>query len=131
MQLPSFTPKGDDASSYVQGDVEGTPSPTGSTESDGRPGPRLSITVEHLPMMLCPLTKGVFVLPSGSAEAEAPLSDNRPNSSLGPGLPGIDTGVPLDGDDYIPSGATLLAHMLQHFTAQVYPLALSASPKRC
>ncbi|CAM6014712.1 unnamed protein product [Sphagnum balticum] len=119
LQLPSVTPKGDDASSYVQGDMESTPSRTGSTESDGRPGLRLSITVEHLPMMLCPLTKGVFVLPSGSAEAEAPLSDNRPNSSLGPGLPAIDTGVPLDGDDYIPSGATLLAHMLQHFTAQL------------
>jgi hypothetical protein len=131
LQLPTFTPKGNVVSSYVQGDVEGTPSPIGSTESDGRPGPQLSITVEHLTMMFCPLTKGVFVLPSGSAEAEAPLSDNRPNSSLGPGLPAIDTGVPLDGDDYIPSGATLLACMLQHFPTQVYPLPLSGSPKRC
>jgi len=69
--LPSFTPQGDDASSYVPGDVEDTLSPTGSTDSDGRPGPSLSIPVDRLPVMLCPLTRGVFLLPSGSAEAEA------------------------------------------------------------
>ncbi len=63
-------------------------------------------------MMLCPLTEGVFVLPSRSAKPKARLSDNKPNSSLGLGLLPIDARVPLDGDDYIPFGVTLLARML-------------------
>jgi hypothetical protein len=129
--LPNFIPKGDDVSSYVQGDVEGTPSPIGSTESDGRPNPPLGIMVEHLPMIFCPLTKGVLVLPSGSAKEESPLFNNKPNSSLGLGLPLVDTRVLFDGDDYIFFNATLLACMLLHFTPQIYPLVLFASPRRC
>ncbi len=68
-------------------------------------------------MMLCPLTRGVFLLPSGSVEAEALLSDNGPNGSLGPSLRAIDASVLLDGDHYIPSVATLLA---PHATAFYY-----------
>jgi hypothetical protein len=51
-------------------------------------------------------------LPSRSAKPKARLSDNKPNSSLGLGLLPIDARVPLDGDDYIPFGVTLLARML-------------------
>ena len=79
----------------------------------------LNITVDHVPMVMCPLTPSLFVLPSGGAEAEAPLSYDKNDTSLGPGLPAIDTGMPLDLDDHIPSGATLIAHFLQHLTAQV------------
>lgn len=96
------------------------PANTDSPRSGSEGTEERDIRVEHLPMMLCPLTRGLFVLPSGGAVAEAPLSDCKMSSSLGPGLPAIDTGVPLDSDDHIPSGATLLAHVLQHLTAQVF-----------
>jgi hypothetical protein len=130
LQLPSFTPQGDDASSYVPGDVEGIPSPTRSTDSDGRPGPPLNILVDRLPVMLCPLTRGVFLLPSGSAEAEALLSDNGPNGSLGPSLPAIDASVLLDGDHYIPSAATLLAsHVTTFYCSGVSPCTI-CKPKK-
>lgn len=79
----------------------------------------LELIVRHAPLLMCALTPNLFVLPSGGAEAEAPLSDHKAGPSLGPGLPAIDTGVMFDVDDRIPSGASLLGHFLQQLTAQV------------
>ena len=79
----------------------------------------LELIVRHAPLLMCALTPNLFVLPSGGAEAEAPLSDHKTGPSLGPGLPAIDTGVIFDVDDRIPSGASLLGHFLQQLGAQV------------
>ncbi|KAJ7549057.1 hypothetical protein O6H91_07G038400 [Diphasiastrum complanatum] len=77
-----------------------------------------TIQVYYIPLILCPLTPKIFVLPSGAAIAEAPLLDS-PDYSLGPGLPGIDIGVPIDGEEHIPPGAILLAFFLQHLGSQL------------
>lgn len=96
--------------SLLQQDLQG-----GGSGSD-----EYEIIVRHAPLLMCTLTANLFVLPSGGAEAEAPLSDHKKtDSSLGPGLPAIDTGVTFDVDDRIPSGAALLGHFLQQLTAQV------------
>jgi hypothetical protein len=80
---------------------------------------RWQLLMVREPLLMCALTPNLFVLPSSGAEAEAPLSDHKTGSSLGPGLPAIDTGVMFDVDDRIPSGASLLGHFLQQMTAQV------------
>lgn len=86
----------------------------------GSGGDEYEIIVRHAPLLMCALTANLFVLPSGGAEAEAPLSDHKKtDSSLGPGLPAIDTGVTFDVDDRIPSGAALLGYFLQQLTAQL------------
>jgi len=77
----------------------------------------LKVSVKHFPMVFCPLSPKVFVLPSESAIAEARLSDKFHNS-LSPGLPPISMELTSDGDD-IPPGATLIAHFLHHLAGQV------------
>ncbi|KAG0581697.1 hypothetical protein M758_3G001300 [Ceratodon purpureus] len=86
----------------------------------GSGGDEYEIIVRHAPLLMCALTANLFVLASGGAEAEAPLSDHKKtDSSLGTGLPAIDTSVMFDVDDRIPSGAALLGHFLQQLTAQL------------
>lgn len=77
----------------------------------------LKVSVKHFPMVFCPLSPKVFVLPSESAIAEARLSDKFHNS-LSPGLPPISMELTSDGDD-IPPGATLIAHFLHHLAGQM------------
>ncbi|MCL7028595.1 hypothetical protein MKW94_022395, partial [Papaver nudicaule] len=77
---------------------------------------RFDISVNHFPMILCPLSPRVFVLPSEGTIAEACLSSEH-EDSLGPGLPSISTGVPSDGED-TPPGAILTAHLLYHLAAK-------------
>ncbi|XP_050935738.1 sec1 family domain-containing protein MIP3 [Cucumis melo] len=80
-------------------------------------GQKLVVSVHHFPMILCPFSPRVFVLPSEGLIAEACLSAESVDS-LSPGLPPLYTGMPPDGDD-IPPGATLTAHFLYHFAAKM------------
>lgn len=80
-------------------------------------GQKLVVSVHHFPMILCPFSPRVFVLPSEGLIAEACLSAES-EGSLSPGLPPLYTGLPPDGDD-VPPGATLTAHFLYHFAAKV------------
>nr|CAD1836838.1 unnamed protein product [Ananas comosus var. bracteatus] len=80
------------------------------SKEDG--GARLSISVNHFPMIICPISTRVFVLPSEGTVAESRLSNDN-EESLSPGLPAISTGLPFDGED-VPPGAILTAHFLYH-----------------
>ncbi|RRT59055.1 hypothetical protein B296_00041615 [Ensete ventricosum] len=88
---------------------------TGKQESK-----KLLVSVHHFPMILCPLSPRVFVLPSEGTVAEACLS-NDSDDSVSPGLPSISTGLPSDGED-VPPGATLTANFLYHLAAKRAPL---------
>ncbi|ERN02124.1 hypothetical protein AMTR_s00045p00170740 [Amborella trichopoda] len=78
---------------------------------------KLTVSVTHFPMILCPLSPGVFVLPSEGAVAEACLSIDH-DDSVSPGLPAISNGAASDGED-IPPGATLTAHFLYHLAEKM------------
>lgn len=78
--------------------------------------PKLIVSVHHFPMILCPLSPRVFVLPSEGTIAEACLSNDH-EDSLSPGLPPMSTGLSSDGDDT--PGATLTAHFIYHLAAKV------------
>lgn len=80
-------------------------------------GQKLVVSVHHFPMILCPFSPRVFVLPSEGAVAEAYLSAEH-EDSLSPGLPPLSSGSLPDGDD-IPPGATLTAHFLYHLASKV------------
>lgn len=80
-------------------------------------GKKLVVSVRHFPMILCPFSPRVFVLPSEGSIAEAYLSAEH-EDALSPGLPSVSTGLPSDGDD-IPPGATLTANFLYHFAAKM------------
>ncbi|XP_065872406.1 sec1 family domain-containing protein MIP3 [Euphorbia lathyris] len=77
----------------------------------------LVISVHHFPMIFCPLSPRVFVLPSEGSVAEAYLSTEH-EDSISLGLPPISSGVPPDGDD-VPPGALLTAHFLYHLAAKM------------
>ncbi|WOL11174.1 sec1 family domain-containing protein MIP3 isoform X1 [Canna indica] len=78
---------------------------------------KLLVSVHHFPMILCPLSPRVFVLPSEGTVAEACLS-NDSEDSVGPGLPSISNGSSSDSDD-VPPGATLTANFLYHLAAKM------------
>ncbi|KAM7267288.1 hypothetical protein ACFE04_009454 [Oxalis oulophora] len=80
-------------------------------------GQDLVVSVHHFPMILLPLSRRVFVLPSEGSVAEAYLSAEN-EDSFSPGLPALSTGTLCDGDD-IPPGATLTAHFLYHLAAKM------------
>lgn len=88
--------------------------PTGHVEDVGQ---KLFVSVHHFPLILCPLSPRVFVLPSEGSVAEAYLSAQHENS-LSPGLPPLSAGLPPDGED-TPPGATLTAQFLYHLAAKV------------
>ncbi|KAG6517837.1 hypothetical protein ZIOFF_021236 [Zingiber officinale] len=73
---------------------------------------KLFVSVDHFPMIFCPLSPRVFILPSEGTVAEACLSTNSENS-ISPGLPSLSAGSSSDGDD-VPPGATLTANFLYH-----------------
>ncbi|KAG6508939.1 hypothetical protein ZIOFF_034321 [Zingiber officinale] len=73
---------------------------------------KLFVSVDHFPMIFCPLSPRVFILPSEGTVAEACLSTNYENS-ISPGLPSLLAGSSSDGDD-VPPGATLTANFLYH-----------------
>lgn len=80
-------------------------------------GQKMVVSVLHFPMILCPFSPRVFVLPSDGSVTEANLSSQH-EDSLSPGFPSMSTGVPLDGDE-VPPGALLTAHFLYHLAAKV------------
>ncbi|XAR49536.1 hypothetical protein NMG60_11032773 [Bertholletia excelsa] len=80
-------------------------------------GQKIMVTVHHFPMILCPFSPRVFVLPSEGSVAEAYLSRQHDNS-LSPGLPPLSTDSSSDGDDVVP-GATLTAQFLYHLAAKM------------
>lgn len=86
----------------------------GHTEGVGQ---ELVVSVRHFPMILCPLSPRVFVLPSEGSVAEACFSI-RHEDSLSYGLPPLTTGLSSDGDD-VPPGATLTAHFLYHLASKM------------
>ncbi|CAI9089195.1 OLC1v1023715C2 [Oldenlandia corymbosa var. corymbosa] len=92
-------------------DIDGFP----GTPSDG--GQKLVVNVHHFPLLLCPLSPRVFVLPSEGSVAEAHLSVEHENS-ISPGLPSISIGTPADSDD-VPPGATLTAQLLYHLATKM------------
>ncbi|CAJ1978791.1 unnamed protein product [Sphenostylis stenocarpa] len=79
--------------------------------------PKLVVSVHHFPMILCPISPRVFVLPSEGLVAEAHLSSNH-EDSFSSGLPPLSTGMNSDADD-VPPGATLTAHFLYHLAAKM------------
>ncbi|KAK3007985.1 hypothetical protein RJ639_013761 [Escallonia herrerae] len=78
---------------------------------------QLVVSVHHFPLILCPFSPRVFVLPSEGSVAEAYLSTQLENS-ISPGLPSLTTGTLSDGDD-VPPGATLTAQVLYHLAAKM------------
>jgi len=78
---------------------------------------KLVVSVYHFPMILCPISPRVFVLPSEGLVAEAHLSTKH-EDSISFGLPPLSTGILSDADD-VPPGATLTAHFLYHLAAKV------------
>lgn len=80
-------------------------------------GQKLVVSIHHFPMVLCPLSPRVFVLPSEGSIAEAYLSVEH-EDAFSPGLPPLSTGLPSDGDD-TPPGAILTAHLIYHLAAKV------------
>ncbi|XWS41127.1 hypothetical protein CRYUN_Cryun17cG0053400 [Craigia yunnanensis] len=80
-------------------------------------GLKLIVSVHHFPMILCPFSSRVFVLPSEGSVAKACLSSEH-KYSLSAGLPSFSTGLPSDGDE-VPPAATLTAHFLYHLAAKM------------
>lgn len=78
---------------------------------------KLVVSVHHFPMILCPISPRVFVLPSEGLVTEAYLSAEH-EDSISPGLPPLSTGLLSDADD-LPPGATLTAHFLYHLAVKV------------
>ncbi|KAK7312856.1 hypothetical protein VNO77_37049 [Canavalia gladiata] len=78
---------------------------------------KLVVSVHHFPMIFCPISPRVFVLPSEGLVAEAYLSTEH-EDSISRGLPPLSTGVLSDADD-VPPGATLTAHFLYHLAAKM------------
>lgn len=79
--------------------------------------PKLVVSVLHFPMILCPLSPRVFVLPSEGTVTEAYLCSEH-ESSISPGLPPLGTKSDSDSED-IPPGASLTAQLLYHLAIKV------------
>lgn len=79
--------------------------------------PKLVVSVLHFPMILCPLSPRVFVLPSEGTVTEAYLCTQH-ESSISPGLPPLSTKSDSDSED-IPPGASLTAQLLYHLAIKM------------
>ncbi|KAG8386792.1 hypothetical protein BUALT_Bualt03G0185700 [Buddleja alternifolia] len=80
-------------------------------------GKKLMVSVHHFPLILCPFSPRVFVLPSEGSVAEACLSAEHENS-ISSGLPPLSTGKLTDTEDISP-GATLTAQFLYHLALKM------------
>lgn len=78
---------------------------------------KLMVSVHHFPLMVCPLSSRVFVLPSEGSIAEACLSTEHENS-ISSGLPPLSTGKLSDTED-VSAGAALTAQFLYHWASKV------------
>lgn len=79
--------------------------------------PKLVVSVLHFPMILCPLSPRVFVLPSEGTVTEAYLCTQH-ESSISPGLPPLSTKSDSYSED-IPPGASLTAQLLYHLAIKM------------
>ncbi|KAL6570788.1 hypothetical protein OROGR_000338 [Orobanche gracilis] len=79
-------------------------------------GEKLLISVHHFPLILCPFSPRVFVLPSEGSVAEASFCTEHENS-ISSGLPPLSTGR-ADTEDISP-GATLTAQFLYHLALKM------------
>lgn len=79
-------------------------------------GQKSIFSVHHFPMVLCPFSPRVFVLPSEGLVATACLSSKH-EDSLSAGLPSLSTG--LTDSDEVPPAATLTAHFLYQLAAKM------------
>ncbi|XP_027064098.1 sec1 family domain-containing protein MIP3 isoform X1 [Coffea arabica] len=123
----SLIPEGEGWSQLAfDGDDVSNSGPTSTAKvvyKDGFPVPAadggrmLVVNVHHYPLILCPFSPRVFVLPSEGSVAEGNLSVEHENS-ISPGLPSISTGTPDDGED-VPAGATLTAQFLYHLATKM------------
>ncbi|KAL0399713.1 UNVERIFIED_CONTAM: Sec1 family domain-containing protein MIP3 [Sesamum radiatum] len=86
----------------------------GSSEDAGQ---KLMVSVHHFPLILCPFSPRVFVLPSEGSVAEASLCVEHENS-ISSGLPPLSTGKIADTEDFSP-GATLTAQFLYHLALKM------------
>lgn len=77
---------------------------------------KLVVSVQHFPMIFCPLSPNFFVLPSGGSVAQASLATEHEHS-LSPGLPPLSVGLASEGED-VP-GATLTAHFLYYLASKM------------
>jgi hypothetical protein len=82
------------------------------------------IQVKHFPILVCSLSRSLFVLPPRGSVAEGPLSSRQDVYAVSEGLPGIDLTSKAGGEHHTPVGATLLAHCLHHVAAQVCSVAV-------
>ncbi|KAI3457125.1 hypothetical protein Pfo_013788 [Paulownia fortunei] len=80
-------------------------------------GQELMVSVHHFPLILCPYSPRVFVLPSEGSVAEASLSAAHENS-ISSGLPPLSTGKIADTEDISP-GATHTAQFLYHLALKM------------
>ncbi|KAG6419450.1 hypothetical protein SASPL_121672 [Salvia splendens] len=80
-------------------------------------GQKLVVSVHHFPLILCPLSPRVFVLPSEGSTAEASLSSEH-ESSISSGLPPLSAGKLADAEDVSP-GANLTAQFLYHLALKM------------
>ncbi|KAL8461099.1 hypothetical protein ACS0TY_032540 [Phlomoides rotata] len=80
-------------------------------------GLHLAVSVHHFPLILCPFSPRVFVLPSEGCVAEASLSAEHENS-ISCGLPPLSTGKLADAEDASP-GASLTAQFLYHLALKM------------
>ncbi|KAL8161290.1 hypothetical protein V2J09_012779 [Rumex salicifolius] len=88
-----------------------------SATAEGNAENKFLVSVHHFPLILCPLSPKVFVLPSGGLVAEAFLSSKH-EDSLSPALPSLSTGMGSNAEDTVP-GAMLTAHFLYHMAAKM------------
>ncbi|KAL2245659.1 UNVERIFIED_CONTAM: Sec1 family domain-containing protein MIP3 [Sesamum indicum] len=88
-----------------------------SISSSEDAGQKLMVSVHHFPLILCPFSPRVFVLPSEGSVAEASLSVEHENS-ISSGLPPLSTGKIADTEDFSP-GATLTAQFLYHLALKM------------
>lgn len=110
----NFSPKSEDGSNF---DDISSVEKDNLTGHEGDVRKKLVVSVHHFPMILCPLTPRVFVLPSEGSVAEAYISSEHENS-VSAGLPSMNTETPGDSEDISP-GATLTAQFLYHLAGQM------------
>ncbi|KAL3632192.1 hypothetical protein CASFOL_025176 [Castilleja foliolosa] len=80
-------------------------------------GEKLLVSVYHFPLILCPFSPRVFVLPSEGSVAEASLCAEHENS-ISSGLPPLSNGRLSDTEDISP-GANLTAQFIYHLALKM------------
>ncbi|KAK6911173.1 Sec1-like protein [Dillenia turbinata] len=113
----NLSKEGDGCLEFEANEEETLHHEAGSNPIEFYEGQKLTVSVHHFPMIFCPFSPKVFVLPSEGSVAEAYLSAGH-EDSLSPGLPALSTGLASDGDDTLP-GATLTANFLYHFASKM------------